>query len=204
MNWLCHAGETEIGGFGITPEPGRLLVTEFHLITQQCTPVFVSFDDEAVGDYFERRVDEGYKPEQFARLWLHTHPADCALPSNTDEETFQRVFGSCDWAIMFILARGGQTYARLRFGVGPGGQMRIPIGIRWDLPIGAIDEEGWTEEYLANVHDLDELRGTWPNWWDEPTVPANGRADPREAVEVEAIDESLWRERQEVLDACCF
>ena len=39
----------------------------------------------------------------------------------TDEETFARVFGRTDWAVMFILARQGQSYARLRFHVGPGG-----------------------------------------------------------------------------------
>src|SRR5947209_14095353 len=43
--------------------------------------------------------------EQFARLFMHTHPGNSPQPSATDEETFARVFGRCDWAVMFILAR---------------------------------------------------------------------------------------------------
>ena len=42
-------------------------------------------------------------------------------PSGTDEETFARCFGSSDWALMFILARGGETYVRLALHAGPGG-----------------------------------------------------------------------------------
>lgn len=33
-------------------------------------------------------------------------------------ETFARVFGSCDWAVMFILGRTAKTFARLKFHVG--------------------------------------------------------------------------------------
>lgn len=161
----------------------------------------MSFEDEAVGDYFERMVDRGCKPDQFARTWLHSHPADSADPSGTDERTFKRVFGGCDWAIMFILARGGATYARLRFGAGPGGQMLIPVGVRWDLAIGHIDEEAWAMEYETNVSDLDALRGLWPYWWEDPTVPSGAHQDPR--GQVEAFDDSLWR-REEVADAICF
>ena len=47
----------------------------------------VSFDDEAVADLFDTQVDAGRKPEQFARVWLHSHPGDSPRPSNTDEES---------------------------------------------------------------------------------------------------------------------
>ena len=62
----------------------------------------------------------GLPPERFARIWVHTHPGKSPHPSITDEETFQRCFGNSDWAVMFILARGGQSYARLRLNAGPG------------------------------------------------------------------------------------
>ena len=80
----------------------------------------VAFDDEAVADFFDHQVDAGRKPEQFARIWLHSHPGDSPQPSTVDEETFERVFGRCQWAVMFVVGRSGKTYARLRFSVGPG------------------------------------------------------------------------------------
>ncbi len=92
------------------------------------------------------------KPEQFARTWLHTHPGDCPTPSMTDEETFNRVFGRCDWAVMFVLARGGQTYARLRFNVGPGGEVVIPVQIVYSRPFAASNQEAWLAEYYRHVH----------------------------------------------------
>jgi hypothetical protein len=106
-------------------------------------------------------------------VWLHSHPGDSPHPSGTDERTFRRVFGGCNWAIMFIVARGGQTYARLRFNAGPGGQMVIPVGIRWDLPIGDLDEAGWMDEYAEKVNILDDLA----EWWNEPAPKQGARLE---------------------------
>ena len=69
----------------------------------------------------------------------------------TDEETFARVFGRTDWAVMFILARGGQSYARLRFHVGPGGDVDLPVHVDYSRPFPASNHAAWQEEYLANV-----------------------------------------------------
>ena len=102
---------------------------DFQLVQQTCTAVTVEFDDEAVADFFEEQVDEGRRPEEFARIWIHSHPGSCPLPSGTDEETFDRCFGTPDWAVMFILAKHGATYARLRFNVDP--RRRNVLGSRW-------------------------------------------------------------------------
>ena len=112
---MRDAGPTEIGGFGITASDDLLLVHDLRLVRQTCTSVSVAFDDRAVADMFDEQVDLGRRPEQFARIWIHTHPGSSAVPSALDEATFQDVFGRCDWAVMFILARGGATYARLQF-----------------------------------------------------------------------------------------
>ena len=101
-------GDTEIGGFGITKADDLLYVEDFVTVEQAATGASISFDDEAVADLFDSQVDAGRKPEQFARIWLHTHPGNSAQPSSTDEETFQRVFGNCQWAMMFVLALGGK------------------------------------------------------------------------------------------------
>ena len=52
---------------------------------------------------------------------------------------------------MFILARGGETYARLSFHVGPGGSLLIPVSVDYSRPFAASDHAAWTEEYYANV-----------------------------------------------------
>ena len=147
-------GETEISGFGITEPDDLLYVTDFITIKQDATVASISLDDEAVADFFETQVDVGRKPEQFFRIWLHTHPGDSPNPSSVDEETFARVFGRCDWAAMFILAQDGKTYSRLRFNVGPGGQMLIPVYVDYNQPFGPSDKEEWEAEYKANVKAL--------------------------------------------------
>lgn len=144
-------GGTEVGGFGVTLADDLLFVEDFATVKQHVSLASVEFDDEAVADFFETQVDAGRRPEQFARIWLHTHPGASAQPSLTDEETFERVFGSCDWAVMFVLAKSGQTYARLRFNVGPGGEAIIPVEVDYSYPFGPSDQESWEAEYKANI-----------------------------------------------------
>ena len=149
--FLRDLGDTEVGGFGITPADDLLVVEGFQLVRQQCTPVSVQFHDDSVADFFDQQVDDGRRPQQFARIWLHTHPGSSAQPSSIDEETFARCFGRADWAVMFILARGGQTYARLRFNIGPGGALEMPTEVDFALPFAASQHEAWQEEYDENV-----------------------------------------------------
>ena len=150
--------ETEVGGFAVTSVSDLLKVEDFITVKQDVTVASVSFDDQAVADFFEAQVDAGRKPEQFGRIWLHTHPGDSPVPSCTDEETFARVFGSCQWALMFVLARGGKSYARLRFNVGPGGSIIIPVDVDFGTPFGPSQQEAWEAEYKANI---DAMTWTW-------------------------------------------
>ncbi len=149
--FLRDVGETEIGGFGIAPADDLLLVEDIRLVKQTCTWVSAEFDDRSIAEFFDAQVDVGRKPEQFFRLFLHTHPGNSPQPSGTDEETFRRVFGRTDWAVMFILARGGQSYARLRYNVGPGADIELPVEVDFSRPFEASAWELWQEEYLANV-----------------------------------------------------
>lgn len=205
LRFLRDAGDTEIGGFGVTATGDLLLVEDFALVTQTCTPVTVEFDDEAVADYFDAQVDAGRRPEEFARIWIHTHPGNSAQPSHTDEATFSRVFGRADWAVMFILARGGQTYARLRFNVGPGGEVSIPFDFEFSRPFKGSDFERWHEEYLANVQVLlpepstsktaerpstaDVASGAQDDWWDYGQPPIDWYEDWHEYTHQTAREE---------------
>jgi hypothetical protein len=181
--FLRDYGDTEVGGFGIAASNDLLFVEDVQLVQQTCTWAHVAFDDESVADFFDTQVDLDRKPEQFARLWLHTHPGDCPQPSLTDEETFDRVFGSSDWAVMFILAREGQTYARLRFNVGPGGAIEIPVEVDYSRPFSGSALNAWEQEYLVHVcpetafqtrgvgvrrTDVDDLVGMEPGKLNDP------------------------------------
>ena len=165
-------GDTEIGAFGITPADDLLLVEDVCLVRQECTPISVKFDDEAVADFFDEQVDHGRRPEQFGRIWLHTHPGNSAQPSSIDEETFARCFGRAHWTVMFILARGGETYARLRFNVGPGGDLEIGTNVDFTRPFAASQCGAWAKEYEDNVelgldHPPDDILDRW-GWQQDP------------------------------------
>ena len=148
---MRDATDNEVGGFGITGADDLLFVTDFAVVKQKVTSVTISFEDESVADFFEDQVEAGRKPEQFARLWLHTHPGNSPEPSGTDESTFERVFGSCDWAVMFVVAQDSSTYARLRFNAGPGGEVEIPVCVDYSFEFDAADFEVWKQQYMANV-----------------------------------------------------
>jgi hypothetical protein len=105
--YLRDLGDTEVGGFGISAADDLLYVEDIQIVGQTCDMASVAFDDQSVADFFDRQVDAGLQPCRVGRIWTHTHPGSRPQPSMTDEETFARVFGRSDWAVMFILARGG-------------------------------------------------------------------------------------------------
>lgn len=146
----------EVGGFGITKADDLLFVIDFALVKQKVTSISVAFDDESVSNFFEEQVAAGRKPQEFARVWLHSHPGSCPEPSITDEKTFERVFGHCDWSIMAIVAQDGSSYAMLRFNAGPGGEIKIPVYIDYDTEFTGTDFNLWAEQYEANVF-VDEI-----------------------------------------------
>lgn len=208
-----HKG-TEVGGFGVTSANDLLRVEDFLTVKQEVSVASVAFDDQAVADFFEAQVDAGRKPEQFARIWLHTHPGNSPHPSSTDEETFARVFGGCQWAVMFVLAQGGKSYARLRFNVGPGGHVVIPAEVDFGAPFGPSQKEAWEVEYKTNVtaehwglgwnsrEDLlgqtDLVRCSVPGDWLEE-LEAMEPAERKLLIDELAARPDLWGETAEVV-----
>lgn len=194
--FLRDAGRTEVGGFGISAADDLLLIEDVQLIGQRTTEVSVAFDDERVADFFDQQVDRGLPPEQFFRLWLHTHPGHSAEPSCVDEETFERVFGRCDWAVMAILAKGGEAYARLRFAAGPGGEIEIPVRVDYSTSFAGTDHAAWEREYkqcvqpIADVHEA-ALRGG----------PSGVRLDPWEWDAWDLFDEEHLNDARSLFTA---
>jgi proteasome lid subunit RPN8/RPN11 len=163
---MCHAGPTEVAGFGLTSPHNPLYLDDVLLIRQRATSVTVAFDDNAVADLFDLMADRGIPASRFARVWLHSHPGASVTPSGVDEQTFVRCFGGCDWAVMGILGRTGRTYARLRFNAGPGTAIVIPTRVNWgrwpalvpELPL-RLDE--WQREYDAFVEVVEFRIDNW-------------------------------------------
>lgn len=147
-------GDTEIGGFGVTEPDDLLYVSDFVTVKQSVTSISVSFDDNAVADFFDQQVDTGRKPEQFARIWLHSHPGDSPEPSLMDEQTFKKAFGSCDWAVMFIIGQDNRAYARLSFNIGPRPQILIPVEVDYSRDFDASSRKLWEAEYKANINEV--------------------------------------------------
>lgn len=144
-----------------------MLVEDIKLVKQTCTFTTVSFDDESVADFFEDQVAEGLTPEQFARVWIHTHPGASAQPSPTDEETFERVFGNANWAIMAIIACGGEFYARLRLNGGLEQGVLLETEVDFTQPFAGENFDGWEDEYFDNVVEQDSfLTDPW-DWTDD-------------------------------------
>ena len=186
--FLRDAGDTEIGGFGITSADDLLLVEDVQLVRQVCTEVTVKFDDDSVADFFDEQIDAGRRPEQFGRIWVHTHPGFSAEPSATDEESFDRCFGSSDWAVMFILARGGDAYSRLRFNVGPETSQRMNVEVDYSTGFDASAEDAWAHEFEANVKKFVPPASKKPR---RPALSRFGDLDPDFDFDPFASDEWL-------------
>ena len=161
-------GTTEIGGFAISSAVDPLLIEDVRLVRQRCSVVTVDFDDGAVADFFDEQIDAGLAPERFSRVWFHTHPADSPAPSRVDEATFARVFGAFHWSVMFIIARGGASYARLQYRVGPGGAWEIPVRVDYSRSFAAADHAAWRREYEALVQVEAELSVEEEFWGRRP------------------------------------
>ena len=206
LQYFCHIGESEIGGFAVTAKGNPLYIERFETVMQGTTPVTVEFSDSAVADFFDGCVDEGLTPQRFGRIWCHTHPGESAQPSSTDERTFDRVFGNCDWSVMFILSRTSQTYARLSFSAGPGGSMLLPVRVDWEQWPMEISRDPhhvaaqilqWRQEYTANVHVISSFAfGAHldQRWGDELDLLAE---DLAEEQDFEAYFEALAELRGE-------
>lgn len=169
--YLRDRGDTEIGGFGISAADDPLRIVDFRTVRQRATMVTVALDDGAVADLFDELVDRGLRPEQFGRVWVHSHPGRCPLPSPVDEETFRRAFGRNEWSVMAIVARNDATYARLAFRVGPGGAVRIPVRVDYGQAFGGADAPTWDAEYAAHVQvpppALPTAAETSGDFWEE-------------------------------------
>lgn len=153
LTWMRDRGPTEVGGFGQTASPDKLNVCDLRMPKQECTGAWCEFDDADASEMVTKMCfDEGLEAQQTNRIWIHTHPGNSASPSHQDEQTFEEQMGMMDWAVMFILARGGETYARLRYQTSFGSEIvLLTPTIDWSAECPAIDHSAWEAEYNEKV-----------------------------------------------------
>lgn len=149
--FLRDRGPTEVGAFGISSTDNLLRILDIELIAQRCTESFVTFDDVAVAEFFDHQIDLGRRPDQCGRIWIHTHPGHSAEPSAVDRDTFLRVFGPCDWAVMMILARGGGCFAELHWRHGGPATLCMDVEVDFTRSFPASDEAAWAADYDTHV-----------------------------------------------------
>jgi hypothetical protein len=157
--FLRDLGKTEVGFMALTKRPDLNRVIDVLMPPQECSSAYTEFKEEGLAEFFEKMVDKGHHPEEFGRIWCHTHPFESPTPSGTDETTFTREFSGPDWAIMFIVGTSGKTSCRLRWRSNPAvahiipgekctKELDIAIDYRGDFP--GTDKKAWEEEYKAN------------------------------------------------------
>jgi len=149
--WMRDRGDTEVAGYATTATNDPLLVTDFRLVKQKCTGASFELDPDDLVDDVECTLDAGLAPWQTHNILCHTHPGTSASPSGTDEKNFKNAFTSPDWAIMLIIAEGGEIYCRLKFNVGPGGTKNLKVSVDFSQEFQGSDPEAWETEYKTKV-----------------------------------------------------
>lgn len=159
MKFACHHLNREVSGFGVAYDPERPLYIDDFAIISQCSHVtFTSIAEDALATYYEEMADRGFEVKQFGRVWIHTHPEMSASPSSIDENTFIDRFGDADWAVMAIMSKTGDSYARLKinnFVIRT--EQKLSWHVDWDAfnsaQLSNPDFSAWARE----LHDLVEL-----------------------------------------------
>jgi len=157
--FLCHAGPTEVGAFGVHAPGDPFLIEWLWVPRQECSAAFVQADKEAWEDYLLDDNRIAFHGDQPVRpVWLHTHPGNSASPSGFDEKNWREEYSgrSSPLTVFGILARGGETYGRTHVHAAGDMAVNLPFEVLWDRLPAELEEirqysAGWAAEYAAKV-----------------------------------------------------
>lgn len=138
--------DVEVGGFGISFHDNPLSLNNFCLVKQKSSIVSTDLDDDAIADFYDDCVDEGLEPVEFGRIWIHTHPQGLATPSTTDEKTFSKCFGKCDWAIMMICPEGAKPKAWIQYKY-PSCRTELEVEVDYSIEFPGSEQDEWKKEF---------------------------------------------------------
>lgn len=147
--WMRDRQKKEVAGWAVTDPDDNLLVRDIAILPQIVTYATFDFDKQGMSDYTVRRVREGMQPNQFLRVWIHTHPGESAEPSTKDLETFRRDLAEYEWQVMFIIGETGKYTCtmRLRLENGLVAETALPVEMHMD----PAHVEEWEKEFKENV-----------------------------------------------------
>lgn len=172
MQFLCHAAPTEVSAFAVLDdEPHEVRIVDLLVPKQECSYATTDPDMADMEDLWDG-LGDGVQPWQYSSVWCHTHPHISANPSMTDEGTFEKMLGP--WAVMFILSKMGETYARLK--ATPNGGQCGPV-VTQTLPV----EVDWSE-WPADAQDA-RLPELFASWAEEVKVKVTAKIFPVRAYE---------------------
>lgn len=154
--------------------PG-LVIEDFLLIRQAIGPAHVDLDMDHWADRQAELFDSRNIEPWRTSCWAHTHPAGMNQPSGVDEKTMVDSFGGWDLAIMLIMTRDGQFYARLDvdhdFTGGQRQRLSLPcsVEIDWASPgFEAITGEVIAEWEAEFVECIQETSNNWLIFENDP------------------------------------
>jgi len=145
------AVSTEIGCWGITAEDDDFYIEDVVMTPQHVTAVTVEFTDDGLAKFQSDMIAKNIPPYRCQKIWLHTHPGTSASPSSTDEDTIKSMIeriSDDDHVVMFIIAKGGQTYCRLCTKTKKYGIMSSNLKVMYELKPERSD---WKKEMDANI-----------------------------------------------------
>ena len=168
----------------ITSSDDPMYVTDFEFLLQECTSVKTDFDTDAQNEWMESKLIEGKNPENFARIWAHTHPGPSATPSGTDWDTFQEAMGEAAWGVMLILGQSNEFVCVFRCR----DQM---LNLHVEVEDATIPE-AWLKE-LDNIQlYVPPKTKTYTKGWSNPNQYVLGTPPTQKASKRYAIDLPFW------------
>ncbi len=143
----------EFGGFAVTADPNdRFKITDFIILPQTASGGHADLDNMAIAKYTCKMVKSGLQPNQFSRIWFHTHGGSGYFgphSSTDDDNTFVRAFGQCDWSVMLIFNDAYSVYMELQNNKAH--NIGWEIGFEfWEKPLSK-KHQGWADEFDDNV-----------------------------------------------------
>lgn len=159
---LRREHDDQIRGFGITAAADPLAIEEIRFLDRS------DGADVEVLEFLAREIERELPVDRCARVWIGTRPGRSARPTSAEVATFARLFGAVPWCVLFLVAHGGATYARLRYKIGPGGDWKIPVVVVEPLAPTSADHDCYPETFepveIVREFEPDDVRFRPDEW----------------------------------------
>lgn len=137
--------KTEISFCGISTAEKPLYVKDVVMPKQKGHSTETEWDSEDISEFVNQMLDKGYKPEEFFRIWIHTHPGFSCNPSGHDEKQIVELFGNVNFGVMAIMGKDHKMSAHLILNY-KSLRTITEIPVKYELPDYSEHHEKWDEE----------------------------------------------------------